>query len=228
MKRWLLAGLGAAVVVLAAAGGFRLLRSLAFFRIRRVELVGARYLTAADVARALAIPRRHSVFDGTGVFLARARALPGVEEAKVARRIPGTLRVTVREEEPVALAERGGRLALLDAAGRILPFDPTRPAADLPLAEPDSVVAGLLARVREVDSALFRRVERASRVRPDVALDLDAGRILFRAGASSDEIRDVSMVADLLAKQGRRWRELDGRFLPHVIIRGAGRAGARA
>ena len=221
MKRRLLVALGVVAVGLAGWGGFRLLRTMAFFRMRRVELVGAHYLTAPEVARALAIPRRQSIFDGTGALLTRARALPGVAEAEIGRRLPGTIRVVIREAEPVALAERAGRLVLVDAMGRTLPFDPTRPAADLPLAEPDSAVAALLARVRETDPAFYQRIQRAVRVRPDVAVEVEAGRILFRAGASGDDIRDVSLVADLLARQGRRWRELDGRFLPHVILRGA-------
>jgi len=221
VKRRLLVALGVVAVGLAGFSGFRLLRTMAFFRIRRVELVGAHYLTAPEVARALAIPRGQSIFDGTGALLARVRVLPGVAEAHLGRRLPGTVRVVIREAEPVALAERAGRLVLVDAAGRTLPFDPTRPAADLPLAEPDSVVVALLARVRETDPAFYQRIQRAVRVRPDVAVEVEAGRILFRATASGNDIRDVSLVADLLARQGRRWRELDGRFLPHVILRGA-------
>jgi cell division septal protein FtsQ len=221
MKRGTIRGLGAVGLVLALVGGFRVVRTLAFFRVRRVELAGARYLTAAGVARALAIAPGRSIFDGTDSLRKRARGMLGVVEARVTRRLPGTIRVTVREAEPVALAPRGGRLVLVDAGGRVLPFDPTRPAADLPLAEADSALAGLLARVREAEPALYGRVERAVRVPPDVAIELDAGRILFRSGASGEEIRDVSLVADLLARQGRRWRELDARFLPHVVIRGA-------
>jgi len=221
MKRDVVRGLGAVGLVLALVGGFRVARTLAFFRVRRVELAGARYLTPAGVARALAIAPGRSVFDGTDSLRERVRGMLGVVEARVARRLPGTIRVTVREAEPVALAPRGGRLVLVDAGGRVLPFDPTRPAADLPLAEADSELAGLLARVREAEPALYGRVERVVRVPPDVAIELDAGRILFRSGVSGEEIRDVSLVADLLARQGRRWRELDARFLPHVVIRGA-------
>src|ERR1043166_2835017 len=214
MKRDVVRGLGAVGLVLALVGGFRVVRTLAFFRVRRVELAGARYLTAAGVARALAIAPGRSIFDGTDSLRKRARGMLGVVEARVTRRLPGTIRVTVREAEPVALAPRGGRLVLVDAGGRVLPFDPTRPAADLPLAEADSALAGLLARGREGRPALYRGVERGGRGRA-------AGRILFRSGASGEEIRDVSLVADPLARQGRRWRELDARFLPHVVIRGA-------
>lgn len=162
------------------------------------------------------------MFDPTEPLRRRAAALPGVLEARVVRRLPGTLRIVVREAEPIALVERGGRLVPLDAGGRVLPFDPTRSPADLPLAEADSGVAGLLARVREGDPELFARVQRGARFRQDVALDVEAGRILFRSGASTEEIRDLSLVADVLARQGQSWKELDARFPPRVIVRKSG------
>lgn len=220
MKRRLLVAAGGIALVVIAIGGLRLLRTLSFFEVRRVELVGGHYLTVADVTRALAIPAGYSVFDDKAPLERRAKRIPGVLEARITRRLPGTIRVIIREAEPVALSERSGRLVLVDGLGRVLPFDPTRPAADLPLGDPDSTVAGLLARVRATDAALFGRIERAVRFRQDVAVEVGTGRILFRAGASSEEIRDLSMVADLLARQGRVWRELDGRFLPRVILRG--------
>jgi cell division septal protein FtsQ len=223
MKRVpLLLGLGVLVLAAGALGTRLLLKRLSFFSVRRVELVGAHYVTAAEVARAMRVPPRASVFDATGPLARRAASLPGVLEARVTRRLPGTLRVTVREAEPVALTERGGQLVLLDAAGHPLPFDPTRAAADLPLADADSGVAGLLARLRESDAELFARVQRGLRLRQDIALELQAGRVLFRAGASSDEIRDLSLVAAVLLRQRRAWRELDARFPPRVIVRGGG------
>ena len=220
MKKRLL--LGALAVVLLAGvifGGRVLLRKLAFFSVRRIELAGARYLTATQVAAALNLPERTSIFDATGPLVQRVASLPGVLEVKISRRLPGALRITVREAEPVALADRGGHLVLLDSTGMALPFDPTAPAADLPLADPDSGVAGLLARVKDGDPDLFAQVQRAQRVRQDVALELESGRLLLRVGASSDEIRDLSTVAELLARQGRSWRELDGRYPPRVIVR---------
>ncbi len=220
MKRRLLFG-GLALLLAAGAlvGGRVLLKKLAFFSVRRIELAGARYLTAAQVAAALALPEHTSIFDPTGPLVQRVAALPGVLEAKISRRLPGALRVTIREAEPVALADRGGHLVLLDSAGTVLPFDPTTPAVDLPLADADSGVAGLLARVKEGDPELYAQVQRALRFRQDVALELDSGRLLLRAGASSDAIRDLSSVAGLLARQGQSWRELDGRYPPRVIVR---------
>ncbi len=222
MKRVLLLSGAGVLLLLAGVGGFKLLRKLPFFSIQRVELVGAHYLTPAAMARALAVPRGASIFDGTKALAGRAAQVAGVLEVRVSRRLPGTIRVTVREAEPVALSERNGRLVLLDQAGRELPFDPTRPAEDLPLAEADSAVAGLLARMRETEPDLFARVERAARVKRDVALDLATGRLWFRAGASSEEIRHLVLVADYLARKGRTWRELDARFASRIVVRGAG------
>lgn len=219
MKRWIWGVLVLVLLIGTVIGGRLLLRKLSFFSVRRIELVGARYLTAAEVTRALALPPRTSVFNEAGPLVRRVSALPGVLEARISRRLPGALRVTVREAEPVALGDRGGRLVLLDAMGHALPFDPTRPAVDLPLADSDSTVAGLLARVRESEPELFALVQRGLRFRQDVALEVEAGRLLLRAGAGSDEIRDLALVAGLLARQGRPWRELDGRFPPRVIVR---------
>lgn len=221
MKRRLLwVGLG----VLAVAGLFGLragARKLPFFSVRRIELVGARYLTAAEVAAALGVRERASIFDDTGPWAERVKGLPGVLEARVGRRLPGTLRVTIREAEPVALAQRGNRLVLIGAAGQVLPFDPTRPAADLPIAPADSAVAGLLATIRESDPELYSRIQRAGRSeRGGVAVDLDVGRVLFQSGAGPDEVEALSLVADLLTREGRTWRELDARFLPRIVVRG--------
>lgn len=221
-KRLLLGALALGLLVTGVAVTRVLLKKLSFFSVRRVELVGARYLKADEVTRALRLRPRASIFDDTEPLARRAALLPGVLEARVTRRLPGVLRVAVREAEPVALAERAGRLVLLDSAGRSLPFDPTSPPADLPLAEPDSAVAGLLGRLRQGDPELFARVQRGTRFHQDIALDLGFGRILFRAGASDAAIRDLSLVAEVLSRQRRAWRELDARFLPRVIVRGSG------
>lgn len=220
MKRRLLPAAGALALVAAVLAGARLVRSLSFFEVRRIELVGGHYLTPAAVARALALPPGTSIFDAKAPLEARVRGMAGVREARIARRIPGTLRVTIREAEAVALAERSGRLVLLDAQGRVLPFDPTSPAADLPLADPDPLVAGVLERVRETDPDLFAGIDRGSRVRQDVLLEIGGGRVLFRADTSEEEIRDLVLIRDLLTRERKSWRELDARFTSRVIVRG--------
>lgn len=220
MKRRLLLAAGALALVAVLLAGSRLVRRLSFFEVRRIELVGGHYLTPRAVARALAIPPGTSIFDDKAPLEARVLGMAGVREARIARRIPGTLRVTIREAEAVALAERSGRLVLLDARGRVLPFDPTSPAADLPLADPDPVVAGVLERVRETDPDLFAGIDRGSRVRQDVVLEIGGGRVFFRADATDEEIRDLVLIRDLLTRERKSWRELDARFSSRVIVRG--------
>jgi cell division septal protein FtsQ len=216
----LAAGLLALVAVLYA--GFRWVRTFSFFQVRRIELVGGTYLTPADIAHAIGVPARASIFDDPAPFLARVRRMAGVREARIARRLPGTLRVTIREADAIALGERNGRLVLLDARGTVLPFDPTSPAADLPLAETDPAVAGVLARVRETDTDLFAGIDRGSRLKQDVVLEMGGGRVIFRADATGDEIRDLALIRDWLAREGTSWRELDARFTSRIVVRGKG------
>jgi cell division septal protein FtsQ len=220
VKRRLLLAAGALALVAVLLAGSPLVRRLSFFEVRRIELVGGHYLTPAAVARALAIPTGTSIFEDKAPLEARVLGMAGVREARIARRIPGTLRVTIREAEAVALTERSGRLVLLDARGRVLPFDPTSPAADLPLADPDPVVAGVLERVRETDPDLFAGIDRGSRVRQDVVLEIGGGRVFFRADATDEEIRDLVLIRDLLTRERKSWRELDARFSSRVIVRG--------
>jgi hypothetical protein len=137
--------------------------------------------------------------------------------------LPGTLEIVVVEAMPVALAPRSDGLALLDASGRILPFDPAASAPDLPIAaSADPMVARVLASVQEHDPALFARVRTAWRVREDVLLDVDGRRFWFGPAVTAEEIRAVMAVAQDLARLGRTYQELDGRFAGQVIVRRAG------
>ncbi len=214
----------AAIVLVAAALLPSALRRVGFFRVRRVELAGARYLTPAQVARALALPREASVFDGLAPYTRRIRAMDGVLEAEVSRRLPGTLRVEVREREAVALTERRGRLVLMDAMGKPLPFDPTRPAGDLPLADADPSVGQLLVRFRAQEPGLYARVDAGRRVRGAVVLDAGAARWWFRADATSEDFRALALVLAELTRRGwTGWRELDLRTSGRVIVRGGSR-----
>jgi hypothetical protein len=150
----------------------------------------------------------------------RVLALPGVVEAVVSRRLPGTLEVTLREAEPVALAPRGDRLALVDRRGAVLPFDPLGSAPDLPvLIGGGERVAGALARARDYDPELFARIDAAWRVGPDVVFEVGGRWYWFGAQLTAEDIRAVTAVEQTLARQGRNFQELDGRFAGQVIVR---------
>jgi cell division septal protein FtsQ len=211
------------VVWLLWLGAPRLLHRLDFFRIRRVEIAGLQYLAPAKVIEALALDSRASVFDDLSAAGQRVRSLPGIVSAQVTRRLPGTLEIVLVEAIPVALTPRNGGMALLDASGRVLPFDPAATAPDLPIAaSADQIVARVLASVQQHDPVLFARVRTAWRVRDDVLLDVDGRRFWFSPAVTAEEIRAVMAVAQDLARQRRKYQELDGRFAGQVIVRQAG------
>ena len=217
--RWKLLG-GLALGLALWAGLPRLLRGLDFFRVRRVEIAGLQYLDPAKVIAALALAPKASVFDDPVPLRRRVYAMPGVRAVEIGRRLPGTLEIELVEAAPVALASRGAGLALLDARGRVLPYDPLRSAPDLPLAaNGDAVVTSVLARVRDFDPDLFARIGAAWRVGPDVVLEVGGRRLWFGAQVSAEDIRAVTAVEQALARSGRPYQELDGRFAGQVIVR---------
>ncbi len=216
---WVVGGVATATALWF--GTPRLLRHIGFFALRRVEIVGAQHLPADVVLDAIALPADANIFDGYGGAEQRLRQVPGVADARIARRVPGTLRVLVEEAEPVALVPRDGQLALVDAAGVALPFDPARSAPDLPVVmTADSVVTSLLARVRSADYGFFSRVSAAARRGQDVVLDLGHWRLWLRGDAEPDVMVAAMEVARDLDRRGWKFRELDARFDGQVIVRG--------
>ena len=114
-------------------------------------------------------------------------------------------------------------MALLDSSGQLLPFDPAASAPDLPVAaSADARVARVLASVQRHDPVLFARVRTAWRVGDDVLLDVDGRRFWFGPAVTAEDIRAVVAVAQDLARQGRKYHELDGRYAGQVIVRWAG------
>jgi hypothetical protein len=114
-------------------------------------------------------------------------------------------------------------MALLDSSGSVLPFDPAATAPDLPIAATaDRGLARVLARVQAHHPGLFGRIDAARRVQGDVVLEFDGRRLWFSPEVSAEDIRAVMAVAEDLARLGRNYAELDGRFAGQVIVRRAG------
>jgi cell division septal protein FtsQ len=198
------------------------LRRLEFFRIRRVEIAGLQYLEAAKILAAARLAPRASVYDDLEPVAARLRALAGVQGVEVGRRAPGTLRIELDEAEPVALTPKGDRLALVDERAEVLPFDPLASAPDLPvLIGGGALVAGALARAKEFDPSLFARIDAAWRVGPDVVFEVGGRWLWFGSRLTAEDIRAVTQVEQALARQGRDYGELDGRFAGQVVVRKA-------
>ena len=173
-------------------------------------------------------PENIIVGNGSDECLALAvRAFVEPVAADVGRRLPGTLVVNVVEIEPVALApQANGTLVPIDLAGRPLPYDPAEAPADLPIAaSADSLLARVLGVVRDTDPSLFARLTTGARMRDDIVLETEGRRLWFSGDATADAVRAVVAVAEDLARRGRAWQELDGRFAGQVVVRGMG-AGA--
>lgn len=219
---WIVLGL----VVLAGVFWFAVppvARSMDFFRVRRIEFTGIRNLTPRDLLTEAKLPAGTSVFDDFTRFTEAVGEVPGVLEVSVGRRLPGTLRVRIVEARPVALVREDRGMSLIDARGSMLPFDPTVSAPDLPvMLRADTLVAGLLGRLRELDPRLFKRTAAAWRRKDHVVLDVEGARVLFLPDATVEAMAAVNAVVEDLARLGQTYEELDARYRRQVVVRGAG------
>lgn len=219
-RRAVLAVVVAAGLLLFWFGGPHLARRMSIFRVRRVEVVGSQYLTAAEVARTAKIPPDANIFDDTDGYRRLVLAIRGVQNVTVRRRLPGALEFEVVEFLPVAQTQIKGRLVLLDRRGRELPFDPTRAPVDLPIAEADSAVTGLLERLAEAEPELHKRVLSGSRDRDVIILETERHRLLFRVGAGTQDMQGAAAVVAELARRQFAAAEVDARFEGRVLVRG--------
>lgn len=220
-------GVGAALAM--PLWGPPALRPFAFFAVRRVELVGARYLAPEVIVGSLALRPGASVWDRLGPMADRVRQLPGVAEAAVGRRLPGTLRVSVREVEPVALAVGAEGMVPVGADGRPLPYDPTRVVVDAPVVQrADPVLVQALDAVRMADPALFATIASARTAAGDeLQLEVeDRGRLRLATPVRAEVVRAIAAVERDLESRSQAWRELDGRFGGWVVVRRPGKAEA--
>jgi cell division septal protein FtsQ len=219
---WLILG-GLLLLGLLGFGVPSVAREMSFFRVRRVEFVGLSALSPKRLLAEIHLADTVSIFADFDAVAASLKTVPGVEEVKLHRRIPGTLRIEVKEAAPVALAAGARGMTIMDERGRALPFDPAESAPDLPVvSRPDSLVAMLLGRIKVIDPDLFARTGSAWRSGKDVVLDVEGRRYWFRPNATAEAILAVTAVAADLARKNKDYRELDGRFAGQVVVRWRG------
>lgn len=217
----------AALALVLAAGSSpwwvtALLARSSYFAVRHIEVVGARYLAPEEVAQRLGLGADASVWHDMNRLADRVRNLPGVVDAWVSRRLPGTLVVTVREREPVALADGPGGLVAVAEDGAPLPFDVARGLVDAPVVRgADPGLVGGLAVVQRTDPGLYAGVNAAG-LDGGMALELDHGRIRLDLPVDPAAVRAVALVRRDLAARGMAWREVDGRFRGWVVVRPSG------
>ena len=201
--------------------GRAVLRSMDFFRVRRVEIEGLRYATPDEIVSRLRVDTLASVWDDVAPLEARVAEHSQVRAVRIRRKLPGTLVVVVTENPPVALINTPRGLIVADADGDSLPVDPTRIDVDLPvLAQKDSLLLRLLAETQAEEPALFARVSEVRRAdRGELIFELPEFRILADSAVGAARLAEVLPVELDAARRNWRPRELDLRFRDQVIVR---------
>jgi cell division septal protein FtsQ len=199
------------------------LRRMAFFRLRHIEVLGARYVPPREILDWLKVDTLASVWDPTGRLESRVGQHPLVREVQVSRRLPGTLVVRLVEHAPVALVPTANGFRAYDERGVSLPIDPTTADVDAPiLAAPDSATLRLLGAARTEAPSLYRRVSEVRREGEggrELLLMLDSVPVRTRADVTLQRLADLELVEHDLARRRLRVTELDLRYRDQVIAR---------
>ena len=223
--RWL--GALAVVVVLALlaspAWAPHVLRRLSFFRVRRVEILGARYTSPTELLDRLKVDTMRSVWDPLDPLAARVRTHAQVESVTVRRRLPGTLVVQVRERHPVALVNGPGGLRAVDERGRRLPLDPSRTPVDAPVvtaAPRDTIVYHLLGGMQREAPALYARLSSIRAAGTDeIVLQIADLSVRAMTNVTLARLGDIEPVQRDLMRRQLRAAEIDLRYRDQVIAR---------
>ena len=197
------------------------LAHLSFFRVRKVEVRGTRYLAPSLVLARLKIDTTASVWDDARPLERRIAALPQVRAVTIDRNLPGTLVIHITEDLPVAFVPSRGGLEAVDSAGHVLPIDASRVDVDLPVvATRDTSLLRLLAQIRGSLPRVFDRLSDARRSGPDeLVLTLPEALVRAQPGLTVSRLADIIPVERDLVRRGAHVAELDLRFRDQVIAR---------
>ena len=217
-------GIAAVLVVLLVGAPFwapLLLRQLSFFRVRKVEIVGARYVSASDILERLHVDTNTSVWDPTGPLERRLASHPQLRRVMVRRKLPGTLVVDIAENPPVAVVATNDGMRAYDARGVQLPIDLAKTPLDAPvLPKRDVGVLRLLGLLRSVAPALYDRVSEVRVVSADeLLIDFDGTPVRAMRDVTADQLAEIDPVEDDLTRRGLRAAEIDLRYRDQVIAR---------
>lgn len=199
----------------------RALARLAFFRVRRIEIAGTRYVPPSDILRRLNVDTTKSVWDPAAPLEERVAGHPEIRSVRIRRRLPGTLVVEIVESLPVALVPAAAGLRAYDDRGVLLPVDPTRADIDVPvLARRDTALLRLLGDIRRTAPGVYARISELRRLpRGDIRLTIAAMAVLAPADVTVDRLMELDPVSQDLARRQLRAAELDLRFRDQVIAR---------
>lgn len=214
---------GVAVILLLGAPfwGPLVLRQLSFFRVRKVEIIGARYVPVSDIMDRLHVDTTASVWDPTGPLVSRLASHPQLHTVTVRRKLPGTLVVEVQENPPIALVATSDGLRAYDARGTLLPIDLARTPIDAPvLPRRDVELLHLLNVLRNEAPALYDRLSEIRITAPDeVVFQMGGTPVRAMRDVSPARLAEITPVEDDLARRGLHAAEIDLRYRDQVIAR---------
>jgi len=212
----------AALIVVTSPWWGRFIASkLSFFRVRRVEIVGVRYVAPNDLLARMRVDTTRSVWDDPTPLEQRVAAHPQVGSVSIRRKLPGTLVVSVVENMPVAMVSTEKGFLVFDERGRQLPLDPSQVAVNLPIAaRRDTALFALLARIRAERPRIFARVSDVTRTSDrEVLLHIESLPVRAMLDVTADRLAEIFPVEADLARRQARVAELDLRFRDQVIAR---------
>jgi cell division septal protein FtsQ len=207
------------------------------FRVDHVDVAGARFLSEDSVVAQLQLGPYASVWGDQEAWVERLLRHPLIREADVRRRLPGGLRIEIKERVPVGLAA-APTLEPVDGEGNRLPIDPARFSLDLPLLFADRLppadaavfpaeVRGLAAEIEHLeltDSDFARRISSiraapggavaARLVSPDVEIVLPSKPSLGRLREAQQALSHAISV-----DPGRLPTVVDLRYAGQVVVR---------
>ncbi|NDU73446.1 FtsQ-type POTRA domain-containing protein [Actinomadura sp. DSM 109109] len=184
--------------------------------VRHVEVTGTRLASADQVVAAAGIDLGTPMVRlRTGAVRDRVQRLREVESAEIERRWPGTVRVVVREREPVAVFRGGGRYHLLDRHGVTVADEDSRPEGlpTLTVASPgpsDRATLAALTVLTALPERLSGKLTEVEASGPEaVTLYMAGGQMVVWGGAerASEKIRLLDAVRRTAA--GRAVRTVD-------------------
>jgi cell division septal protein FtsQ len=203
-----------------------------------VQISGLKTLDRGQILALMDVTDESTVWGDLRDWEDRLEAHPLLKDARVRRRMPGTLVVDVVERHPVALAPTP-TLEPVDRDGALLPLDPAERRMDLPLLgmdEPpapgarllparDRVLAAEVARLMEGDTAFLQMV---SEVSWGEARNIVVARwseppvdFLLIAGAPASRFREgIAVLADALGRDPEHAPAvIDLRYADQVVVR---------
>lgn len=225
--RWRLWVLRAMFGALAAAvlatpwWGSETLSRLDYFRVRRVQFEGVRYVSPNELVARLAMDSTASIWNDLDLLAARVAQHPLVQSVDITRTMPSTIVVRIVERVPVALVPGRGALGPVDAAGHALPIDPTRHSIDAPIvATADTTILRFLDGLRNEAPRMYERVIELRRVNGrEWWIQLKDVVVRTRDDLTVERLQDILRVEESLAQQNQHAVELDLRFQDQVIAR---------